>query len=125
MNSKINNGSHWKKAALIPALFALAFSMQCAGASAGITAANMPMEGRKFHVLGTAETTVSWWSFDLGIIGVPLGRPPVDEAERILLEEKGGDALINLRYFTDRTIILLLTRHRFYLKADVVQFDKE
>jgi len=104
-------------------LTVLPFLGSCAGASAGITTSSIPVEGRKYTILGTAETTIRWISIDIGIIALPLSRPPIDEAERALISEKGGDALINLRYFTDRTIILPVTIHRFYLKAEVIKFE--
>ncbi len=102
--------------------FALATGA-CVSASGGIAVSNVPVEGRRFDVVGTAETTVAWWSLDIGVIGLPLSDPPVDLAQKQLLEEKGGDALINLRYWTDRSVFLLFTRHRFHLKADVIKFN--
>lgn len=95
----------------------------CVSASGGIAVSNVPVEGRRFDVVGTAETTVSWWSLDIGVIGLPLSDPPVDVAQGDLLKEKGGDALINLRYWTDRSVFLFFTRHRFHLKADVIKFN--
>lgn len=103
-------------------LFLATFLGSCASASAGIATSNIPIGNREFEVLGTEETTVSWWSLDMGLIGLPLERPPVDVAVQKLLQEKAGDALVNLRYSTDRSIFLMMTRHRFHLKADVVKF---
>ncbi len=106
------------------ALLALCLGLAgCVSASGGIATSNVPVEGRQFEVIGPAETTVSWWSVDLGIIGLPLSDPPVTLAERQLLDEQQGDALVNLRYWTDRSMILfLINRHRFHLKADVIRF---
>lgn len=97
--------------------------VQCAGANAGIAVSNVPTEGQTYTVLGTAETTKSWWSLDLAVLAFPLGEPPVAEAVEDLLKQKEGNALINLRFWTDRTIILFMTRHRFHLQADVIRFD--
>ncbi len=107
----------------LPFLAAVFVAVGCATSSVGIVTSNIPLEGRQFTVLGTAETERSWYSFDMGFIGIPLRDPPVDEAIADLLKAKGGDALINLRYFTDRTIILFVTRHRFHLKAEVVKLN--
>lgn len=93
----------------------------CASASAGIATSNIPIGNREYEILGTAETSVSWTTLDIGIVGIPLEAPPVDQAVQKLLQEKGGDALINLRYSTDRSIYLFITRHRFFLKADVIK----
>ena len=110
-----------------PALAALPLLLVigCASASAGIATSNVPLGNREYEILGTAETSTSWWSVDLGIIGLPLDAPPVDAAVQKLLSEKGGDALVNLRYSTDRSIFLFMTRHRFHLKADVVKLKPE
>ncbi|KAB2932751.1 MAG: hypothetical protein F9K24_10255 [Leptonema illini] len=110
-----------------PALAALPLLLiiGCASASAGIATSNVPLGNREYEILGTAETSTSWWSVDLGIIGLPLDAPPVDAAVQKLLSEKGGDALVNLRYSTDRSIFLFMTRHRFHLKADVVKLKPE
>ncbi len=108
---------------LLSVALAAALLGGCVTASGGIAVSNVPLEGRRFDNLGAAETTVSWWAFDIGIISLPLEEPPVDQAMRQLLTEKSGDALVNLRYWNDRSVFLLiLTRHRFHLKADVVKF---
>ena len=107
----------------ITALLSILILSGCVSASAGLTTSNIPLEGRKYKVLGSAETSVSWFSIDLGIIGFPLSRPPVDEALKELMNSKGGDALINIRYSTDRMILTLVTLHRFHVKADVVKLE--
>lgn len=108
---------------LIPlALLALA-TTGCITATGGIAVSNMPVEGRKYEVIGPAETTVSWWAVDIGVIGLPLSDPPVNEAQSRLMDENQGDALVNLRYWTDRSMFLfIVSRHRFHLKADVIRF---
>lgn len=106
---------------LLPA--ALLVLASCATASAGLVTSNIPLEGRKYTVLGTAETVYKWYTFDIGFFGFPLEDPPIDKAVQRLLREKGGDALINIRYFTDRSIFLFVTQHRFYIKAEVVKLN--
>lgn len=97
----------------------------CVSASGGMATSNIPVEGRQFEVIGPDEETVSWWSIDLGIIGLPLSDPPVDEAQQKLLDRNDGDALINLRYWNDRSVFLIfVTRQRFHLKADVIRFTE-
>lgn len=93
----------------------------CASASTGIAVSNIPLEGKKIEVLGTAETTLHWYVIDAAIFSIPIERPPVDDAVQQLLAEKGGDALINLRYWNDRMIFGPITVHRFHLQADVVK----
>jgi hypothetical protein len=103
---------------------ALCFAASCASASGGFSVSNIPVDSRRFEVVAPGEeTSLSWWSLDLGIIGLPLSDPPVARAERELLKRADGDALINLRYWNDRSVFLLfVNRQRFHLKADVVRF---
>ncbi len=99
---------------------------QCTTASAGLAVSNIPLENKPYDVLGPAEATKHWIAFDIGIIGVPLNAPPVDEAvKEVLGKYEGGNALVNLRYYTDTTVILFITLHTFHLKADVVKVKAE
>ncbi|MBU43577.1 MAG: hypothetical protein CMN76_10180 [Spirochaetaceae bacterium] len=93
----------------------------CASSSAGITTSNVPLTGKNYRIVGNGKTQVDWWSFDVGLLGLPLQEPPIDKAVQELLQTHNGDALINLRYSTDRSIFLFMTRHRFTLQADVVK----
>lgn len=93
----------------------------CASSSAGITTSNIPLTGKNYRVVGNGQAQVEWWAFDIGLVGLPLQEPPIDEAVQQLLEEYKGDALINIRYSTDRAIFLFMTRHTFTIRADVVK----
>ena len=97
----------------------------CATSGAGIATSNIPLEGIPYSIIGPAESMQTWWTFDAGIIGVPLKPPPVDKAQQEVLEKQNGDALVNIRFWYDRTIILFMTRNRFHMKADVVKIIKE
>ena len=111
----------------LPLFLACLFSLgACVTATAGIATSNIPLEGRKYTVVGTGTVIEKWAGLDLGIIGFPLGPPPVDRAVERLLREKKGDALINLRFGTDKFIFLFfITMHRFHLTADVVRLEPE
>ena len=104
----------------------LALSMNaCATSSAGIATSNVPLEGIPYEIIGPAETTLTWWTFDIALLGIPLNVPPVDRAQEELLAQKNGQALVNIRYWTDRSIYLFMTRNRLYMKADVVRIIPE
>lgn len=93
----------------------------CASATAGIAVSNIPLENKEYEVIGPAETTVHWFAFDIAILGAPFSIPPIDKAVRTLLGGQKGDALINIRYSTDRFIFAFITMHRFHIQADVVR----
>lgn len=112
---------------LLLGLFCALQLTACATANGGFAVSNVPVDNRRYEVIAPGEeVTLSWWSLDLGIIGLPLSDPPVAEAEAELLRRTQGDALVNLRYWNDRSILLMLfNRQRFYLKADVIRFEPE
>lgn len=111
---------------LVTGLLSCLLGAGCVSATAGIATSNVPLEGRQYDVIGTAEAHHNWLAIDLGIIGFPLEAPPVDAAVADLLKQKQGDALINLRYSTDKIVVLfVLNIYRFHLKADVVKLKPE
>lgn len=98
--------------------------LSCAHSTAGFSPSNIPLENKPYTVIGTAEKELTWWTFDIAIIGIPLSRPPVEEAMQAILKEKEGNALVNIRHWMDKSVYLFMTRNRFHLKADVVRIDK-
>jgi hypothetical protein len=97
----------------------------CASSTGGIAVSNIPLEGSSYTFITTDQVLLTWYSIDFGLIGVPLAPPPVEEAQTRLLEKHGGDALVNLRYWSDRSIFLFMTRNRFSLKADIVRIERK
>lgn len=97
----------------------------CVTTNAGITTSNIPLNYnlQDIQYIATDSVQKSWWQFDIGILGFPLQEPPIDECINELLQKHGGDALINIRYFTQKSIFLFLTRNLFTLKADIVKIN--
>ncbi|MBE7440806.1 MAG: hypothetical protein HS115_20350 [Spirochaetales bacterium] len=110
-----------KKCLLAAALLSLLLASACASATAGLAASNIPMDGKRYRVIGPVTDTRRWCAFDIGVIALPLRQPPINEVMQDLLKKNEADALINLRYWTDRTIFLFLTCHRFHLSAEAVK----
>ncbi len=106
-----------------PAIFiaAVIFLQSCASSTAGLAVSSIPLENREYEVLGPAESNRGWLTFDIGILGFPLETPPIDKAMEDLLKDKGGDALINIRYHTEKWVFPFITYNRFFIKADVVK----
>ena len=97
----------------------------CASSSAGIATSNIPISNKKYKVISPVEEQISWRTFDIGILGIPFTKPPIDELVTKILKDKNADALINIRYWTDRSIIFFITWNRFGLSAEAVKFEEE
>lgn len=105
------------------ALFSLGTTAGCITVSGGIAPSNIPMEGRTYSVVGSGRAQRSWFGLDMGIIGFPLSAPPVSRTMQQLIRSKKGDALINIRYSTDKRVyFFFLTQHTLRIEADVVKF---
>ncbi|RHX91655.1 hypothetical protein DLM76_16700 [Leptospira yasudae] len=97
----------------------------CATSSAGIATSNIPVADRKYKVIGPVEGHKTWNTFDMAIIGVPLSEPPIDKVVTAMLTEKEADALINIRYWTDKYILLFLTINRLHINAEAIKFEDQ
>lgn len=106
-------------------LIFLVFSTNCASSSAGIATSNVPIINRKYKVLGPAQKQTSWFTFDIAIIGIQLGKPPIDKLTESIIQENNADALINIKYWQDRSIFLFLTRNRLGISADAIKFEDD
>lgn len=104
-------------------LLAIPLLSHCAASHAGIATSNIPINFQKQEIqyIATDTVTTDWWVYDMGIFGLPLGDPPVDEALQTLLSRHQGDALVNIRYYTQRYVFLFLSRYSLTVKADVVK----
>jgi len=110
-----------KKSLLAAVLLSLILCSGCASATAGLAASNIPMDGKRYRVISPVKDTRRWCAFDIGVIALPLKQPPINEMVQDMLKAQEADALINLRYWTDRTIFLFLSCHRFHLSAEAVK----
>lgn len=106
-------------------ILSLSFFSFCITTNAGITTSNIPVNQniQDIQYITTDIVQKSWWQFDMGILGFPLGEPPIDQSINELLQKHQGDALINIRYYTQKSIFLFMTRNVFTLKADVVKIN--
>lgn len=114
-------------------LFA-AFFWNCATSSAGLATSNVPIVNKKYKVLGPVEESTSWATFDIGVIAFPvrfalpwwkMDNHPADKLVNKILEEKQADALINIRFWNDRIILLFISINRFGVNAEAIKFEEE
>ncbi len=99
--------------------------ISCASSSAGISTSNIPIANKKYKVIGPVEAKNSWFTLDVAILAVAFSTPPINEMMDEMIRSKEADALINIRYWQDRTIFLFLTRNRLGINAEAVKFTEE
>ncbi|WP_078128657.1 LIC20211 family lipoprotein [Leptospira alexanderi] len=97
----------------------------CATSSAGIATSNIPVADHKYKVIGPVEGHKIWSTFDIAIVGIPLSEPPIDNLVTTMLAEKEADALINIRYWTDKYIFLFITVNRLHINAEAIKFEDQ
>ncbi len=105
-------------------LLLLSFS-NCSTSSAGITTSNVPIGNKKYKVLSPVEDYTAWVSLDIGIIGFPVSKPPVNRLMKESVQKKSADALINIHYWNDSIVLFLITIHRFGFHAEAIKFEEE
>lgn len=76
-------------------------------------------------MIGPVEGHKTWNTFDIAIVGVPLSEPPIDKVVTTMLTEKEADALINIRYWTDKYILLFITINRLHINAEAIKFEDQ
>lgn len=96
----------------------------CTTTSAGISTSNIPITNRKYQVLSTVSGTKGWIALDIGIIGIPLSEPLLNQLMQELLNQSEADALVNIRYWNDKMIFGFITYHRVGITADAVKFEE-
>ncbi len=111
-----------KKISIVLIFVIFVSQSNCISTNAGITTSNIPIypDAQDIRYITTDTIAKSWYSFDIGILGFPLKEPPIDDAIQELLKKHNGNALINIRYYTQKSIFIFITKNTFVLKADIV-----
>lgn len=102
--------------------FIFLFLVKCATSTAGLATSNIPIVSKNYKVIGSVTGKMGWWTFDIGIIGIPLKKPPMVKLVKELIKKKKADALVNIRYWNDKTIILFMTYNQIGITADAIRF---
>ena len=106
-------------------LISLSIYNNCATSSAGIATSNVPIVNRKYKVIGPVQGTEAWYTIDVAIFGIPLDVPPIEKVVDRMIRERDADALINIKYWNDRSVILFMTRNRLGISAEAIKFEDE
>ncbi|EMY70671.1 LIC20211 family lipoprotein [Leptospira vanthielii] len=99
--------------------------VNCASSSVGIATSNKPIPNTPYETVKTVEKTFTWYALDFIIFGLPFTEPPITDLYERVMEEDAGDALVNIRYWNDKSIFGPLTRYRFTIKGDLVRFPSQ
>jgi hypothetical protein len=99
--------------------------VNCATSNAGIATSNIPIVSKKYKVIAPVTKVESWVAFDIGILAKSFQKPPIETMVTNILAQNNADALINIRYWQDRSILLFITIHRIGLTAEAVKFEEE
>ncbi|TGK03948.1 hypothetical protein EHO59_10500 [Leptospira semungkisensis] len=110
---------------LIVSLILAFFLSGCATSNAGLATSTVPMADKKYKVIAPVEGMKYWFTFDIAIIGVPLSEPPIDRLLDELKKTKEADALINVRFWSDKIIVAFITINRLHISAEAVKFEEE
>jgi len=85
----------------------------------GMTASTTPLQGKEMEMLGKAEGSDTAWSV-LGVFSV--GRVDIDKAIERAVAQKGGHALINVRWYETTYYFILCSVNQLTVTGDVVKF---
>ncbi len=106
-------------------LFLASLLSKCASSSAGIATSNIPVVDQKYSIIGAVEESDYWLTLDFAIFGFPLSKPPINKVMDSAIQNSGGDALINIRHWNDKIVLLFLTINRLGIKAEAIKFINE
>ncbi|WCL48686.1 LIC20211 family lipoprotein [Leptospira sp. GIMC2001] len=95
----------------------------CATSSAGLATSNIPFGDRKYTIIAPVTDEVSWYGLDIGIMGSSFNKPPIEPLIEKMIHSAEADALVNIRYFNEKSIYLFFVVHRFGISADAIKWD--
>lgn len=104
------------------AILAAAGLVGCAHTPGGIAPSNVPIDGRKYRVVGHARSTDSVVKL-FGIL--PLsGSNSISGAMSDCIRSRQGDAMINITSEGYSQFWILFTRKIILVQGDVIKFEK-
>jgi hypothetical protein len=95
----------------------------CITTPVSVTSSTTPVHDKKVAAnYGPVQGSHRAWSvFGLWMIG----RPDIDEAIQDALQQKGGDALINVTCYEKTAWFLFVSMHTVVVEGEAVSFNKE
>jgi hypothetical protein len=99
------------------------FLSACITTPVSVTSSTTPVHDKKVTVnYGPVQGSHRAWSvFGLWMIG----RPDIDKAIQNALQQKGGDALINVTCYEKTAWFLFVSMHTVVVEGEAVSFNKD
>lgn len=98
--------------------------LNCATSTAGMATSNTPIGDKKYTIVGPIKEEISWYSFDIGFIGFSFKNPPIENLTSTILANNKADALVNIRYWNEKSVILFITKNSFGITAEAVKWEE-
>lgn len=108
---------------LTVAFFTITF-LNCASSSVGVATSNRPIPNTTYETTKSVEKTFTWYAVDIVLYGKVISEPPFDSIYESLMEGEDADAVVNIRYWNDKSVFGPWTRYRFSVKGDLVKFTQ-
>jgi hypothetical protein len=90
----------------------------------GLTSSSTPIQNKEYQILGKGEGSSHYYSIHLIFppIGWSIQNPDIEYAVIKAISAKGGDALINVRFYQKSYYYLLISYHKIIVAGDVIKF---
>ena len=112
-----------RNSALLFCMMTVLFLSACITTPVSVTSSTTPVHDKKVTVnYGPVQGSHRAWS----VLGLwMIGRPDIDKAIQNALQQKGGDALINVTCYEKTAWFLFVSMHTVVVEGEAVSFAKE
>ncbi|TGL62268.1 hypothetical protein EHQ58_03445 [Leptospira ognonensis] len=108
---------------LIIFLFALSMAVtNCASSTVGVAASNKPILNTTYETIKSVDKLFTWYSVDLILISVSTETPPTEKIYDVMMEGETADAIINIRYYNEKSVFGPIIRHHFGIRGDLIRY---
>ncbi|MCZ8155435.1 MAG: hypothetical protein O9264_04905 [Leptospira sp.] len=95
---------------------------QCASSTVGVAASNKPIPNTPYETIKSVDKLFTWYSIDLILISVSTSTPPTEKIYDEMMEGETADAIVNIRYYNEKSVFGPVLRHRFGIKGDLIRY---
>jgi hypothetical protein len=95
----------------------------CASSTVGVAASNKPIPNTPYETIKSVDKLFTWYSVDLILISVSTSTPPTELIYDTMMQGEPADAIVNIRYYNEKSVFGPVIRHRFGIKGDLIKFS--